>query len=92
MAGNQDSGRVLAFKLSEKQLEKAIAQYKQDLADGKFPRPSWPHLCARLGYTESEVAEVIQRGIEVKGAMWGVGIANYLQFGGRQAEQNVLYY
>lgn len=70
MAGNQDSGRVLAFRLSEKQLEKQIAQYKQDLAEGKFPRPSWPHFCARLGYTEAEVAEVIHRGVEIKGAYY----------------------
>jgi hypothetical protein len=66
MAGNQDSGRVLTFKMSENELKKAIDQYKEDLENGKFPRASWPHFCARLGYTESEVREVIVRGTEVK--------------------------
>ena len=70
MAGNQDSGRVLAFKLSEKQLETEIAKYKKDLEAGAFERASWPHFCARLGYTEEEVAEVIKRGLEVRGAYY----------------------
>lgn len=70
MAGNQDSGRVLAFKLSDKQLQNAIAKYKKDLAEEKFPRASWPHFCAQLGYTEAEVAEVIKRGIELRGAYY----------------------
>lgn len=68
LAGNKDSGRVLAFKMSEKELKAAIEQYKLDAENGKFPRASWPHFCARLGYTEGEVAEVIQRGGEVVGA------------------------
>lgn len=70
MAGNQDSGRVLAFKLSEKQLKTEIAKYKQDLEAGLFERASWPHFCARLGYTEEEVGEVIKRGLEVRGAYY----------------------
>lgn len=68
MAGNQRSGRVLAFRMSDRQLQNAIRQYKADLADGKFPRASWPHFCASLGYTESEVAEVIKRGSDGPGA------------------------
>lgn len=68
--GNQDSGRVLPFKLSDKDLEKAIAQYKADLEAEKFPRASWPHFCARLGYTEKEVEQVITRGEESKGAYY----------------------
>lgn len=70
MAGNQDSGRVLAFKLSEKQLKTEITKYKQDLEAGLFERASWPHFCARLGYTEEEVGEVIKRGLEVRGAYY----------------------
>ena len=68
MAGNTSSGNVLAFRMTEEQLEKAIEQYKIDLENGKFQRASWPHFCARLGYTEQEVQEVIKRGDEVKGA------------------------
>ena len=70
MAGNANSGAGLAFRMNDSQLETAIKQYKQDLADGKFPRASWPHFCATLGYTESEVKAVIDRGEEVKGAYW----------------------
>lgn len=70
MAGNQDSGRVLAFKLSDIELQRAIDQYKADLEAEKFPRASWPHFCARLGYTEKEVEQVIARGEEIKGAYY----------------------
>ena len=70
MAGNGSSGYVLAFIMSEKELETAIEKYKDDLEKGRFQRASWPHFCARLGYTEQEVQEVIKRGDEVKGAYW----------------------
>ena len=70
MAGNSGSGNVLTFKMSEKELEAAINKYKADLEEGVFPRASWPHFCARLGYTEQEVSEVIKRGEEVKGAYY----------------------
>ena len=70
MAGNTSSGNVLVFRMTEEQLEKAIDQYKIDLENGKFQRASWPHFCARLGYTEQEVQDVIKRGDEVKGAYY----------------------
>lgn len=70
MAGNQDSGRVLAFKLSENQLEQMINDYKEKVNNEEIPRASWANFCAFLGYTEAEVAEVIQRGDEVKGAYY----------------------
>jgi hypothetical protein len=70
MAGNQDSGRVLAFKLSDKELDQAIELYKQKVNDEEIPRASWANFCAFLGYTEAEVAEVVTRGIEVKGAYY----------------------
>jgi hypothetical protein len=70
VAGNQNSGRVLAFKLTDKQLQTAIDKYKADLEAEKFPRASWPHFCARLGYTEKEVEQVIAQGEELKGAYY----------------------
>lgn len=70
MAGNQDSGRVLAFKLSDKELDLKIEEYKQKVNDEEIPRASWANFCAFLGYTEAEVAEVVTRGIEVKGAYY----------------------
>ena len=71
MAGNGDSGKVLAFKMTEKELEKLIDAYKQDTESGVIPRASWPHFCARLGYTEQEVEEVIERGESRTSAYYG---------------------
>jgi hypothetical protein len=70
MAGNQDSGRVLAFKLSDKELDRKIEEYKGLVNAEEIPRASWANFCAFLGYTEAEVAEVVTRGIEVKGAYY----------------------
>ena len=70
MAGNQDSGRVLAFRLSDKELETRIYEYKALVDAEQIPRASWANFCAYLGYTEAEVAEVVTRGEEVKGAYY----------------------
>ena len=59
MAGNENSGRIETFPISEKQLAEQIQQYKDDLAAGKFGRASWPHFAAYLGCTESDLAEVM---------------------------------
>lgn len=61
MAGNSNSGNVLAFKLSEKELETKLNTYKTAVESGEIPRASWANLCAYLGYTEIEVGEVIAR-------------------------------
>lgn len=70
MAGNQDSGRVLAFKMSEKELQQKIDEYKVKTDSGEILMPSWPHFCAYLGYTEVEIQDVINRGEEIKGAYY----------------------
>lgn len=75
MAGNQDSGRVLAFKLSDKELDRKIEEYKGLVNAEEIPRASWANFCAFLGYTEAEVAEVVTRGIEVKGAYYERAVA-----------------
>ena len=75
MAGNQDSGRVLAFRLSDKELEKRIDEYKAMVDAEQIPRASWANFCAYLGYTEAEVAEVVTRGEEVKGAYYDRAVA-----------------
>ena len=75
MAGNQDSGRVLAFRLSDKELETRIYEYKAMVDDEQIPRASWANFCAYLGYTEAEVAEVVTRGEEVKGAYYDRAVA-----------------
>lgn len=75
MAGNQGSGNVLAFRLSDKELEARIMEYKQQVESEAIPRASWANFCAFLGYTEAEVAEVVQRGMEVKGAYYERAVA-----------------
>jgi hypothetical protein len=75
MAGNQDSGRVLAFRLSDKELETRIYEYKAMVDAEQIPRASWANFCAYLGYTEAEVAEVVTRGEEVKGAYYDRAVA-----------------
>lgn len=75
MAGNQDSGRVLAFKLTEKELNGKILEYKQLVDSEQIPRASWADFCAYLGYSEAEVAEAVTRGIEVKGAYYERAVA-----------------
>lgn len=70
MAGNQDSGRVLAFRMSDKELDARIDEYKAMVDSEQIPRASWANFCAYLGYTEAEVAEVVTRGEEVKGAYY----------------------
>ena len=75
MAGNQDSGRVLAFRLSDKELETRIYEYKAMVDAEQIPRASWANFCAYLGYTEAEVAEVVTRGEEVKGAYYERAVA-----------------
>lgn len=75
MAGNQASGNVLAFRLSEKELDARITEYKQQVDSEVIPRASWANFCAFLGYTEAEVAEVVKRGMEVKGAYYERAVA-----------------
>ena len=73
MAGNEKSGRIPTFHLTEAQLEEKIAKYKQDLNDGAFARASWPHFAAFLDSTESELADVIEQGSKKDSAYWGRG-------------------
>ena len=75
MAGNANSGAVLAFRLSDSELNKKIEDYKANVDSGKIPRASWANFCAYLGYTEAEVAEVVSRGMEVKGAYYDRSVA-----------------
>lgn len=75
MPGNENSGAGIPFRMPEKELNAAIKKYKQDATDGKFPRPSWPHFCATLGYTEAEVKECIERGQDRQSAYYGRAVA-----------------
>ena len=62
MAGNANSGRNPTFAISEKELEKRIQTYKEQVADGTIARASWPHFASTLDCTEQDLAEVIRAG------------------------------
>lgn len=70
MAGNQDSGRVLAFRMSEKELEKKIEEYKIKVESGEFNAPCWPHFRSYLGYLQEDLDAVVEQGMSVKGAYY----------------------
>ena len=75
MAGNQSSGNVIAFRLTDAELNDKIEEYKSRVDNEVIPRASWANFCAFLGYTESEVAEAITRGADVKGAYHSRAVA-----------------
>lgn len=73
MPGNENSGRIPTFHLSEKDLAEKIEQYKKGLENGEFARASWPHFAAFLDSTEADLAKVIEQGADKKSAYWGRG-------------------
>lgn len=71
MPGNENSGRIPTFHLSEKELNAKIELYKQGLEDGKFARASWPHFAAFLDSTEADLTRVIEQGAKKESAYYG---------------------
>ena len=71
VAGNENSGNGLAFKMSEAMLEKKIQKFREEYGDGSKGMVSWPMFCDYIGYSEAEVAECYQRGKECRNAYSG---------------------
>lgn len=71
MAGNEKSGNVIAFRMSENELKKAIDSFRDQFADGSRGMVTWPRFCAFLGYSVEEVRECYLRGKEGKNAYNG---------------------
>ena len=71
MAGNEKSGNVIAFRMSEIQLAKAIEQFRSEYGDGSKGMVTWPRFCAFLGYSVEEVRECYIRGKDGKNAYNG---------------------
>lgn len=71
VAGNGNSGNVIAFRLSEAQLEKKIKEFREECGEGQNGMVTWPMFCDFLGYSELEVAECYQKGKEGKNAYSG---------------------
>lgn len=62
MAGNKKSGNVIAFRMSEQELKKAIDAFRDQFGDGSRGMVTWPRFCAFLGYSVEEVRECYLRG------------------------------
>lgn len=68
VAGNGNSGNVIAFRLSETQLQKKIDQFREEYEDGSKGMVTWPRFCAYLGYSVEQVRECYLRGKDGKNA------------------------
>ena len=68
MAGNGNSGNVIAFRLLDNQLEQKIRQFREEYGTGEKGMVTWPRFCAFLGYSVEEVTECYQRGKAGKNA------------------------
>ena len=71
MAGNVNSGNVIAFRMSEQELKKAIDKFRKEVQDGSSGMVTWPRFCAYLGYSVEEVRECYKRGREQRNAYNG---------------------
>ena len=60
MAGNENSGRLPNFHLSEKELAEKFELYRKDLENGKIARASVLHFCFYIGMTEDRLKTFIQ--------------------------------
>lgn len=71
MAGNSNSGKSIAFRMSEKELEKKIQKFRDECGEGQHGMVTWPQFCDFLGYSEQEVRECYVRGKEGDNAYSG---------------------
>ena len=71
MAGNEKSGNVIAFRMTESELEKKIQAFRDQYGDGSNGMVTWERFCAFLGYSVEEVKECYQRGREKGSAYSG---------------------
>lgn len=70
MAGNEKSGNVIAFRMTENELVSKIDQFREQFGKGQNGMVTWDRFCAFLGYSTDEVKECYQRGRE-KGSAYG---------------------
>lgn len=71
MAGNSNSGKSIAFRMSEKELEQKIQKFRDEYSEGQHGMVTWPQFCDFLGYSEREVMECYVRGKEGDNAYSG---------------------
>lgn len=70
MAGNEKSGNVIAFRMTENELKQKIEEFRVEFGKGQNGMVTWERFCAFLGYSVEEVKECYQRGRE-KGSAYG---------------------
>jgi len=68
VAGNKNSGYLLAFRLSDKELEKKMKTFKEEYGEGQHGMVTWELFCSYLGYAVKDVRECYQRGKSKKNA------------------------
>lgn len=71
MAGNEKSGNVIAFRMTESELEKKMNLFRDAFGKGQQGMVTWERFCAFLGYSTDEVKECYQRGREKGSAYSG---------------------
>ena len=71
MAGNENSGNGLPFRLSEDQLKERINEFKNEYGSGKHGIVTWDRFCAFLGYSAEDVRECYLYGSGGKNAYTG---------------------
>lgn len=64
LAGNEKSGNVIAFRMTESELSRAIDNFRDEYGTGDRGMVTWERFCAFLGYSMEEVKECYQRGRE----------------------------
>lgn len=66
LAGNKNSGYLIAFRLSEKELMGKMDSFKAEYGEGQHGMVTWELFCSYLGYSVADVRECYQRGISKK--------------------------
>ena len=70
MAGNEKSGNVIAFRMTESELKQRIEDFRKEYGQGQHGMVTWDRFCAFLGYSAEEVKECYQKGL-AKGSAYG---------------------
>ena len=71
MAGNENSGAGIAFRVSEDKLKQKIDEFRTLYSDGSKGMVTWETFCAFLGYSVDQVRECYLRGKAGKNAYNG---------------------
>lgn len=68
MANGDNSGRIVGFNMSEKELAEKIQQYKDMVKAGEVELPFWTDFREFIGVRQAVLDEVVRRGFFAEGA------------------------